>query len=151
MKTTLIRALCIFSLATAACSPRAKLVAPSGFAHLEGDYDDRVGTARGVVVGARAVRNDPKANLEFWTEAVDLRMKARGYVAEEPKDVKTDAGLVGRSLRYTRDASDRKLRYWATLFLDGDRVLVVEATGEARDFDAQLAQVEQTIAHARVD
>ena len=142
-------ALCL-SLLAAACGPASRLAAPDGFAHLGGsDYDDRIGTASGVVVATRVVPNDPKANLDFWTKAIDLRLRRRGYEPTgAPADIKNDAGLPGRELRYTYFDGTRKNRYYLDVYATSRRILLVEAAGEVADVDASTAQVIATMRSA---
>lgn len=136
----------------AGCGPASGLAAPDGFAHLGGDhFDDRIGSASGVVVATRVVANDPKANLDFWTQAIDLRLRQRGYTATEaPKDVKNSAGLEGRSLHYTFNDGSRENRYYLDVYATSRRILLVEATGATTDFDASLPKVVATMRSARL-
>jgi len=140
----------IAPLLCAACAPASRLSAPDGFAHVGGEFDDRVASATGVVVGTRAVPNDPKANLDFWTQAIDLRLRQRGYeLAEQPQDVKNDAGLPGRSLHYTFFDGTRKNRYFVDVYATSRRILLVEAAGDAADFDANMPKIVATMRSAR--
>lgn len=141
----------LLTLASVACGPSAKLGAPAGFAHVDGDYDDRVTSARGVVIGARVESNDPKANLEFWAEAIDLRLRAKGYVVEDAKDIKSDNGIPGRGLRYTYFDGTRQNRYWLDVFATDRHVVLVEAAGDKGDFDAAKETVEKTMLGVRFD
>lgn len=140
------------SICAAACGPASGLAAPDGFAHLGGDhFDDRIGSASGVVVGTRVVPNEPRANLDFWTQAIDLRLRQRGYVpTDAPKDVKNAAGLPGRSLHYTYNDGTRDNRYYVDVYATSRRILLVEATGAAPDFDASLPKVVETMRSARL-
>ena len=151
MKLSFSLLLVPLAIATAACGPSAKLAAPAGFAHVDGDYDDRVTSPRGVVVGARIERNQPRANLEFWAEAIDLRLRAQGYTAEAPKAVKARNGIPGRSLRYTYWDGTRQNRYWVDVFATDQRVILVEAAGDKGDFDAAQDTLEATMLDVRVD
>jgi hypothetical protein len=144
-------ALCSLSLATAACGPGARLSVPDGFAHVGGDYDDRVASADGVVIAARVVANDPKANLDFWTTAIDLRLQQRGYKPDgKHEDIKNAAGLPGRSLHYVFFDGQRKSRYVVDVYATDRRILLVEATGDASDFDANRDKVEAAMRSARI-
>ncbi len=139
------------SLVTAACGPASRLSAPDGFAHIGGNYDDRVASATGVVVAARAVPNDPKANLDFWAQAIDLRLRQHGYeLTEQPVDVKNDAGIPGRSLHYTFFDGTRKNRYFVDIYATNRRILLVEAAGDASDFDANMPKILATMHSAKL-
>jgi len=139
------------SFAAAACGPASHLSAPDGFAHVGGEYDDRVASANGVVIGTRAVANDPKANLDFWAQAIDLRLRARGYEpSEQPQDVKSDSGIPGRSLHYVFFDGTHKNRYFIDVYATNRRILVVEAAGDVADFDANLPKVVATMRSAHL-
>ncbi len=151
MRASILALLVAVSLAATGCGAAARLTAPDGFAHVDGEYDDRVTSARGVVVGARVEANDPRANLAFWAEAIDLRLRAKGYAAEEPKDVQSSTGIPGRSLRYTFFDGTRHNRYWVDVFTTDQRVILVEAAGAQSDFDAVGPVLERTMLDVRVN
>jgi hypothetical protein len=95
--------------------------------------------------------NEPRANLSFWAEAVDLRLRAKGYVPEEPKDVQSSNGIPGRSLRYSYFDGTRRNRYWVDVFATDRRVILVEAAGAQTDFDAVGPLLERTMLDVRVN
>jgi hypothetical protein len=124
--------------ATAAgCGPGFGLKTPDGFVELEDqkEYDYRATTAQGVVLAVRSEPNRPKGNLAFWTDAIDLKLRAMGYEAVEAKDVKTKSGATGKQLRYKRALYDRPHTFWLTVFVTPGDVYVIEAGGDTRDFD----------------
>jgi hypothetical protein len=138
-------------VSTVACGPVSKLSAPDGFAHVGGEYDDRVASASGIAIGTRVVANEPKANLDFWTQAIDLRLRQKGYEPyEQPADVKSDTGLPGRSLHYVYFDGTRKNRYFVDIYATSRRILLVEAAGDATDFDANLPKVVSAMHSARL-
>ena len=144
-------ALSCVSLATVACGPGARLSVPEGLAHVGGDYDDRVASADGVVIAARVVANDPRANLDFWTTAIDLRLQQRGYQLDgKREEIKNAEGLPGRSLHYVYFDGQRKNRYVVDVYATDRRILLVEATGDASDFDANREKVEAAMRSARI-
>ena len=151
LRKMLCVALSCVSLATVACGPGARLSVPDGFAHVGGEYDDRVASADGVVIAARVVKNDPKANLDFWTTAIDLRLQQRGYQPDgKREDVKNNEGLPGRSLHYVFFDGQRKSRYVVDVYATDRRILLVEATGDVADFDASREKVEAAMRSARI-
>ncbi len=135
-------------LSLAACSRGARLETPNGFATLGDDdhYSYRATSARGVVLATRTQPNDVKANTEFWAEALDLRLKDKGYVAESTRSVKTAKGLSGTQMRYVTSRHGREHRYWLTVFATKSKVYVVEAAGDKEPFDKAAATVDSAIA-----
>lgn len=95
----------------------------------------RATSAEGVVLGVRAEKNEPRGNLELWTDALDRQLRRGGYVAEgDAREVRTARGLSGREISYTRLENGRKYRVWTTVFVTEKRVWVVEAGGDADRF-----------------
>lgn len=138
----------LLPLLQVACSPTAKLTAPAGFAHIAGDYDDRITSARGVVIGARVESNEPRANLAFWVEAIDLRLQQRGYVTTgTPADVRSKTGLVGKALRYNVGTK----KYWVDVYVAESRLVLVEATGRAQDLESSRLEVESAMREVRTN
>ncbi len=127
-------------LLAAACSPTAQLAPPDGFAQVDpGEaYDYRATSAAGVVIGVRAERNDPKGNLDFWTAALDHKLKKAGYSAvdDKPAKVSSASGLTGKRQRYQISKNGRGHEYWVTVFVTESEVIVVEAAGDEAYFDA---------------
>src|SRR4051812_32535567 len=112
MKLFGIASFVALAITSVACHPTVHLQAPDGFAEMKGDsaYDFRAASARGVVLAVRAEKNEPRANLDFWTDAIDLRLRAQGYTAEVRKEMKSADGHDGRQLRYTRIDDHRTYR-----------------------------------------
>lgn len=150
MKLSLVSA-SLFALCMAGCHPSAQLQAPDGFAQLEGQksYDWRAASAQGVVLAVRTEANEPRANVDFWADAIDLRLRRQGYAAEARKDVKSSNGTDGKQLRYSRVEDGRTYRYWLTVFVTNDRVYVVEAGGDKDSFDPAEKTVERAVLTVR--
>jgi hypothetical protein len=144
MRSLWMLALASLSLSAAACGP--KLAPPPSFASVGGhDYDYRATTPQGVVVAVRKEANDPRANVDFWARAVDLRLGRDGYARASEAKVKTDRGLDGVELSYARADEGRTYRYEVAIFVDGKKLYLVEAGGDAEDFDPARADVERAI------
>lgn len=139
-------------LATGACAS-FRMNTPPGFAELDSndDFDYRATSADGVVVAVRAERNRPEGNLEFWSRAVDERLRANGYSPDgEPRPVRSADGVPGVQYRYARDHDGRTLRYWVTVFVRGSKIFIVEAGGDREVFDRAAPAVERAVASIRL-
>lgn len=126
-----------------------RLATPPGFAALEANDDHayRATSAEGVVLAVRSEPNRPEGNLDFWAGAVDERLRSTGYVLDgDPRPVQSADGVPGVQRRYARDSNGRTLRYWATVFVKGSRVFVVEAGGDREVFDRSAPAVERAVA-----
>jgi hypothetical protein len=141
----------IAALLLTACTGAARLSAPAGFAEMEDGkpYSYRAQSAHGIVVAVRAEKNSPRANVDFWADAIDLRMRRQGYVADSAKPVRSSSGLAGKQIRYSREDERRTYRYWLTVFTTDDKVFVVEAAGDKDAFDPQVKTVEDTVLSLR--
>ena len=129
------------------CSRGFDIQTPDGFAELdEGGYAYRATSAEGVVIAVRREANDPRGNLAFWSAAVDYELRRKGYAAVSSKDVKSPSGVSGKQLRYTTSRAGRPNVLWATVFVSGSSVTVVEAGGDAAHFADVEADVERSIA-----
>lgn len=135
------------------CASVAKLDTPSGFATVPHDdtFAYRSLSAKGVVLATRTEKNDLRGNTDFWSESIDLKLTRAGYTKQADKEVTTARGLKGRQLRYAVERRGREHRYWVTVFLKNDRVVLVEAAGDSEHFGAAEATVERSIATLRVD
>ncbi len=139
-------------LFAAACSSRAHLAPPQGFAELAKNdtYSFRATSASGVVIAARTEANDPKGNLDFWTSALDYKLQKSGYHrVGEPEKVASSAGAVGKTIHFEIDRGGRPHEYWVTVFVIDDKVVVVEAAGDKAFFDAgtkkQIAEAVRSV------
>ena len=148
MKTSTMRN-ALFSalfLLLAACHG-GRLATPSGFATLDSDdaYSYRAANAQGVVLGVRTESNDVKANVDFWAETLDLRLRDAGYAFRSKDTPRSRAGLQGRQLRYEVVRGGRTQSYWLTVFATDKRVYVVEAAGDKEVFESATPMVESAI------
>jgi hypothetical protein len=150
---TMGRSIWILTLAAVVlggCST-ARMQTPSGFAaHDDDAYDYRASDGEGVVLAVRSEKNDPEGDLEFWSSAVDVRLRKAGYTAQDRRDVKSIDGREGRQLRYEVAAEGRTLAFWVTVFVTGRRVVIVEAGGDTELFEPKVKVVEAAIASLHV-
>lgn len=144
--TSLVAAAIALGALATGCTPATALRTPPGFVQLDrdGDYGYRATNAEGVVIAVRELDNDPRGDLDFWTVAVDARLR-RTYTAQSAHEVESDAGLPGRQIRYRAVRGGRPHVYWATVFVDRDRVLLVEAGGDEAFFAESREAVERAV------
>jgi hypothetical protein len=136
------------ALLSTGCGP--ELAPPASFGALDsGAYDYRAATPHGVVIAARSEKNKPRAEIDFWSRAVDVRLRRDGYAKASEGAIATDRGLPGVEMRYTREKDGRAYDYVIALFVKKRRVYVVEAAGDKEDFAPARADVEQAIRSLR--
>ena len=127
------------ALIVSACGPTMDV--PGGFVRVDGDYDLRVTNAEGVVVGVNVYRNRrPHGDLGFWASALNARVQAR-YGATQRVEISTNDGVEGVQIRAATARDGRPHRYWATVFVSGRKVVLVEAGGDDAYFAGRENEV----------
>ncbi len=125
----------------------ARPVAPDGFATWDKKRRFRAVSSDDVVYRVRTVRNKPKADLEFWREAVRRRLIDAGYRLVAESDVAA-SGAPGALLELSAPDGERDATGLVAVFVDGNAIVVLEAAGEAARFakakDAVLAAMKAT-------
>lgn len=150
--------LLVLSLAVlGGCGHHFELAAPDDFVALQEDeqarrgYAMRATSADGVVIAVREIANDRHGSREFWVQAIRNRLRrAGGYALLEESDVRAATGETGYQMRFGRDESGRPYAYWLTVFVDDERITLVEAGGRRDTFDEQTASIESAIARVRL-
>lgn len=153
-RVSIFMGLLVVTLLSVACRP-FDINTPDSFVELDEErysrYDYRATTADGVVVSIRAIDNDRRGTLSFWSEAVRSKLRdSRGYALLEEQDVTSRGGIQGKQMRFGRDDSGHSYRYWVTLFVRSQgrspRVWAIEAGGEDEVFERRREEVERLIA-----
>jgi hypothetical protein len=124
------------TLSLGSCARPFVVVTPPGSMELpdqsEAGYDYRATDPDGVVRAVRVIGNADAANLGFFSQAVDNKLRLeRGYGLVDKKVVKTDQGLEGVELRYGHDEGRVPHVYRVALFIDGDDLFLIEQGGRA--------------------
>jgi len=154
MKHTLLAAALGACLLGTGCGPSFVASTPAGFVELEDDYDAydyRATTADGLVLAVREIENDPKGPIDFWTRAIENRMRQRGgYALLETLDVKSADGVAGKQLRFGHDEDGNKPHlYYITLFVTDEAIFLLEAGGTKELMTENAAQIDGAIAKFR--
>ncbi|MBK8170114.1 MAG: serine/threonine protein kinase [Sandaracinaceae bacterium] len=148
-KTSMIAAV----LLLVACGSASHLTPPANFLALdenEEGYAQRATSAEGVVIATRELDNDHEGTLAFWVEAIKQRMQhTRGYALTAESDISIASGQRGKQLRFGHDEAGGPYVYWLNIFVEGDRVFIVEAGGKQDLFTTTQPQIEQAIAAYR--
>jgi len=133
---------------TAACSgPRYAIETPAAFERYGREPGLKLITADGVMVKAREVENYPKAELPFWVDALRRHLEERGYVAKGPETCfDTRRGRKGCTLTFLLPHGAEDWVLAETIFVVGDRIVLVEAAGPYERY----ARVEAALAASLV-
>lgn len=109
-------------------------------------------THRGVVVRSRVYAQGdganevPRAEHDFWVEAMRERMRtAGGYALLTETDVTSRDGHRGTRLEFGRDHDGRPYQYWLTLFVTEDNIHVIDTGGPEERFDEARDAVESAL------
>ncbi|MBT3219937.1 MAG: DUF4349 domain-containing protein, partial [Proteobacteria bacterium] len=82
-----------------------------------------------VLFRIRTEKHEPEADLEFWKEAVTVRMTEAGYGALRDQEIKAN-GTLGFFLEVTAPMGTQDYVYGIAAFPVGSRLVVAEAGGE---------------------
>ncbi len=144
-----MRALCLLvmlgGLGAGCGGPQYSMRIPPAFKRFCETSDFKLITAKGVGVKAREVDNYPKGNLEFWKEALAHHLKASGYAKKDEHCFKTSKGLRGCSVDFMRPYGAQDWVISETLFVVGDRIVLVEAAGPFEHFQPIQQQLRQAL------
>ena len=135
----------LFALCAAGCGHSFKAATPAGFVELEDQeaYDYRATTADGLVIAVREIDHEPKGQVDFWTRAIENRMRQRGgYAMIGTRDVKTKSGLAGKQLRFGHDESGAPHLYFVTLFVTDKTLFLLEAGGTKEQMEKHSAELD---------
>jgi hypothetical protein len=105
------------------------LVAPEGFAAGRKAGRFHALSPDDVMLRVRVEKNKPEADLAFWREAMTVRMTEAGYHVVATGDV-TAGGTPGALLELSAPDGASDATYLVALFVDGKRLVLVEAAGE---------------------
>lgn len=154
MKTLLSRLVISCAvLGSVACGPHFHIEAPQDFVVLDKSvpYDFRAVTPDGLVLAVREFDNTKEyGDLGFWVKAIQNELRLdKGYALVKVTDIKTQAGLVGKSMHFGLDRENEAHKYMVAVFVTGraqtkSRVYLIEAGGTA----AQLEQARPAIDEA---
>jgi hypothetical protein len=138
-----------------------KMTAPDSMVVLNepeySNYQWRSTTPDGVILAVKVIEQskeegkNPSGTLDFWTEAIRLRLRTQsGYALTGETDVTAKTGEKGKQLRFGRDDNGTPHVYWVTLFRTKRFVHVVEAGGKRDLFEKQQKAIEAAIADYEV-
>lgn len=149
--STSLTSLVLAALSLGACATTS-MTTPAGFAAQPDDdrYEYRASDGEGVVLAVRSEKNRPHGDLEFWTSALDVKLRQAGYEAKTLDEVASADGVEGRQIRYVIPHEGRELSFWVTLFVTAKRVVIVEAGGDSEFLEAKTDAVERAIASVTV-
>lgn len=138
--------LAAFAALLAACAGPAYTMRPGpSFKRYEKSDGLRLITASGVRVKAREVDNYPVADLPFWKDALERHLVARGYSLASKEDFRTEGGLPGATLDFVVPYGAEDWVLSETLFVVGDRVVLVEAAGPFPLFEPVRAELRASL------
>jgi len=126
----MIRSILSFALLLmTSCAPFIA-TAPSGFASFDKGQGFRAASSDGILYRVRSADNDPKAQIDFWREALRKRMDDAGYTVLS--DATIEAGSKeGYLLKLAAPVGTVDYFFWVAVFVHGDDLVIAETTGPA--------------------
>lgn len=113
---------------------------PTGFSAWRAARRYRAAAPDNVMFRVRTVRHKPDADVAFWSEAVDERMRAAGYTVTA-HDKADDTFLI----ELAAPMGTEDWMYLISVRPVGRRLVVAEAIGEVSDFAARRGAVVEAI------
>ena len=124
-------------------------VAPREFASYPGGLfssgDFRAVSPEGLLFTVRTEKNDPKADLPFWRQAMKTRMSQAGYRIVSDTNCLM-GGKEAALLKMAAPVGNKDYLYWVAISVSGKKILVVEAAGEAKPFLRRAPDIAEAIA-----
>lgn len=139
-------ALALLLVVAAGCTPRHNLSLPGAFARYDHGDPNRWVTAEGVVLRAREVEDPPKATLAFWTEALVHHLERRGYRVSKPVPFRTNGGVEAQRIDALTHRGAEDWLLVTALYVVGERLLLVEATGPWTQLQPMDASLQKALA-----
>jgi hypothetical protein len=82
------------------------------------------------VLAVRRVENDPKANLAYWSQAVQERLRANGsYRVDSEREITNHQGIAGHELTLKIGETAAEQTYRVALFEHGKWLYLLESGG----------------------
>ena len=145
--------LALLPLVLAGCGRSFVPATPPSFVELNDQrpsYDYRATSADGVVLGARAIDNDPKGTLPFWSEAIERRLRAMGgYALLEKRAVSCLGGLTGAQLRFGHDEGSTPHLYVVSIFVAEKHIFLLEAGGTKEQIERYADAIDWSVRNFR--
>ena len=159
-RLTTFLAATIVAATLAACGAPWAIQAPDGMVEFNesrwSNYQWRASSVDGVVVGLRIIRQGknrdvPRGDLDFWAEAVDLRLRsAGGYASLGTEDITSADGTSGRLLRFGRDQNSETFHYDVAVFVAPKFIHVLEVGGREDLYANHASAIQATLNTYRV-
>lgn len=123
----------------------AAVPVPDGFAPWRKTRRFQAVSPDEVVVRVRSAKNKPRADLDYWREAMRKRMQDAGYTELSYTDISA-SGTPGALLELGAANGEQDQVYLVGVFVSGRHLVLVEASGESTRFqkrrDAVVAAIE---------
>lgn len=112
------------------------------------NYAERYLSVEGNVIAVRAEPNPKGGTLDYWAQAIQKEMvDVAGYTLVKCDPIKASAG-EGRLIEFSANVGDVPHTYWVAVFVNWQRILVVEAGGKADKMAADRAAIVKAIQSA---
>jgi hypothetical protein len=137
-------------LAMVACASAYHMDPPPAFRAYEESKDPKWITSDGVMLKVRRVDNYPKADLQFWVEAMREHMLRQGYAATPTQCFRTTNKLDGCRVDFVLPNGSEDWVMSETLFVVDEDVHLVEAAGPYARFNKVEGELQQALVSFRV-
>jgi len=134
----------LVALGTLGCNVPYSMEAPTAFKRYRDNGVFKMTTADGVMLQAREEENYPKADLDFWVDAMGRHLEARGYVLKTKRCFENRSRKAACTLDFVLPYGAEDWAFSETIFVEDDTLVLVEVAGPYERF----AKVEADLAEA---
>lgn len=126
--TRLVAACLIAAVALTACATAPQLPVPQGFAGYPDGDTWRAISPDGVRIQARAFRNRPQRDAQFWQQVLQRRLEEAGYLAFDVREL-SGAASSGQVFEWRAPLGSESWSYLTAIVVTDRRILIGEAAG----------------------
>lgn len=141
----LIAACSIAALALTACATAPDLPVPPGFAGYPDGDTWRAISPDGVRLQARAFRNRPQRDAQFWQQVLQRRLAEAGYLAFDSMEL-SGAVHSGQVFEWRAPLGTQSWGYLTAIVVTDRRILIGEAAGPVELLDRDRQAILTTFA-----
>lgn len=107
---------------------------PDGFAPLEVQDQYAAMSPEGMIYRVRVMKNQPKQNHEFWSEALRNHLEKEGYLRVSSGNEFQAGSLNGSFSEWTLPYGDDTYKYLTAILVAEDTLAVAEASGRHEEY-----------------
>jgi len=126
------------------CTLSFKVEVPPGFAISKKSGNYLIYSPDGFKIRIKAEKNTPKKDTQFWSEALKTHLANSGYFLFDETSFNS-VNLEGKRITWLMPVSHEYYKYMTAIAVKGNRIFIIEASGEKKLFDSYEEDIEKVI------